>query len=102
MLAQIVEDVRQRVSRLPRRSDHLLVIAICEYAAAPPEDSIEGSCEPRRDRHHSLRHRTCIARLHQQVRVVLLQRVVHQPKASAIAACTERALDLLHYGGMPE
>jgi len=72
------------------------MIAIVEDPSALPGDTIDRTCQPGADRHHPSTQNLGIARFHDQVSVISLQGVVHQPKARPRAALGKGAFDLPH------
>jgi hypothetical protein len=78
------------------------VIAFGEHRARTPCNAIHRARQAGADRLHAATERVPIVRLHEQVRMIALQRVVHQAKAGSYAATTECALDLPHDGNHSE
>ena len=79
------------------------MIAIGKDAAAPPAgDAIDGVGEARAERHHAAAERVLVARLHDQMRVVALQRVVHEPEARPDTASGKRLLERVDDARRPE
>jgi len=70
------------------------MIPIGEDATPATDGTIHSTGEPSTDRHHAAPESLTIVRLDDQVRVVALQRVVHEPKSGAGAAAGEAPLDL--------
>lgn len=73
-----------------------------EDGAPPSKDAIHRACDAGADRHHPARQRPRAVGLHQQVHVIALERVVHDPEGGALAACPERALDLAYDAAVAE
>jgi len=69
------------------------MIAIGQDPPAAARDTIDRARQTRADRHHAASERVAIARLHDQMGVIALQRVLHQPESGTDAAARERALD---------
>ncbi len=70
------------------------MIAIGEHAPAPLRDAIDRPREPRADRHHAAPEGVAVVRLDDEMGMVALQRVVHEPKVGTRAAGGEGPLDL--------
>jgi len=98
VVARVQQDVAQRVPHLFRRRQKSEMVPIGQDRPAAPRNPIHGAREPRRDRLHAAPERVAIARLDDQMRVVPLQRVVHEPEPLAGAATRERPLDLMDDG----
>jgi hypothetical protein len=96
MPARILEHVRDRVPYFARRAQHVGVVAIREHPTRPTEHSVHGSSEPRADRLHPAPESLSALRLDDEVGVIALQRVVHEPKVPALARSRERSLHLAH------
>lgn len=94
MPPRIEEHVRDRVPDLTRRSQDVEVVSVGEYRAAPPEDSVHGTREARSDRLHSRRKILLARRLHDQVSVIGLERVVGDAEAPALARGAQASLEL--------
>jgi hypothetical protein len=71
-------------------------IPIGEHGTRALEHSVHGSGEPRSKRLHSSSERVPVLRLHNQVRVISLKRVVHEPKLSELAPHRKASLELAH------
>ena len=69
------------------------MIAIREHTPATLGHSVCREREPRPDRRHAARERRTIVRFHDQMRVIALQRIVHQPKSGTRAAGGKGAFD---------
>ena len=61
------------------------MIAVGEHPSCPFADTVHRAREPRTDRYHAAAERVTILRLHDEMRVIPLQRVVHV-NASATGA----------------
>ena len=72
------------------------MVALGEHASVAPRDSIDGARKTRTDRHHPAPERVLIPGFDDEVRVIALQRVVHDPEVATLAAVREGALDLPH------
>ena len=72
------------------------MIAIGEHRPTPPRDPVHRPRESGADCLHTAPERVAIARLDDQVRVVPLQRVVHEPKSLAITPDGEGPFDLVN------
>ncbi len=96
MMTGVEKDVAKRVMHLTRRRQQSQMVAIGDDRPPPIRDSVHGTCQPRAEHPHPAPEGATIARLDDQVRVIPLQRVVHQPKPRPIARRSERTLDLPH------
>jgi len=91
MATRIQEDIGQRVPHLARSAQDMQVVAVREHGSAPPEDPVHGSCEPCADGLHAGSE---IARAHgfdECVDVIVLNGIVHQAEAPAVARRSEAA-----------
>ena len=79
---------------LARCRQEPMVITIGKHATRASCDAIDGACQPRADRFHAAPERRAILRFDDQVSMIALQRVVHEPEARPDASVGERALDL--------
>ncbi len=71
-----------------------VVIAIYEHGSFPSGNAIDRAGETRTDRLHAASERGRIVGFDDQVRVIALQGVMHEPKARTLAAAPEGTLDL--------
>ena len=94
MPARIHQHVRERVPHLPRRAQDVEVKAIGEHGPAPLEHSVHGSREARSDRFHSRSEMALARRFDNGVEMVVLNRIVNQSEALAVARLSEAALQL--------
>jgi hypothetical protein len=93
---RIEKDVRERVPHFARRAQDVEVEAVREHRSAAREDTVHSSREARSDGLHP-RCEVAVARgFHDQMHVIVLDRVVSYPEASAIASLAEGALQLAH------
>jgi hypothetical protein len=102
MLAGIQEDVAKRVVHLFRGWKEAVMISLGEDSPGAARDAIDGPSESRPDRFHPATERVLIARFHDEMRVVALQRVLHEPKSRPLAPGREAALDFAHDARVPE
>ena len=96
MPARIEQHVGERVPHLLRRLQHAQVIALEEHRPGAPERPVHRAREPRRKRHHPAPERLPIVGLDDQMRVIVLDRVVDEPEVAALAGLAERRLHLAH------
>ena len=96
MTSRIEQDVRQRVSHLARRAEDVQVVAVRENATASVEYPVHRSRQARRDGFHPGRQVPLAHGFCDQVHVIVLDRVMHQPEAPAVARFGEAALQLSH------
>ena len=99
MPSRVQEHVGQRVPHLARRAEDVQVVTIRENWTAAPEDSIHGACDARGDGFHAAREVLLAGRLDECVNVVVLDRVVNQSEAPALARRSEAALELANQPG---
>ncbi len=85
-----------------RRPQQMMMVAIGEHRSAMSRHPIDGSREPRPDRLHAASERRLIGSLDDEMRVIPLERVVHEPKPRPLAPYRERPLDLAHDRYRPE
>jgi hypothetical protein len=97
MPARVQEHVGDRVSHLARRAQHAHVVAIGQDGSRTVEHAVHGSSEACSESLHPASKCALMLRLDDEVGVIRLQRVVHQPELLPIARGCERALDLPHY-----
>lgn len=90
----VQQHVPKRVPHLPRGRQQPHVITIGEHASRAPGDAIHGPSHPRPDRLHASREGALVICFDDQVGVISLQGVVHQPKPRPIAGDREALLDL--------
>ncbi len=96
VVARVQEHVPKRTMDLARRSKKSEMVAIGDDRPRPLRNTVHGTREPGSDGSHPARQRDAIARLDDEVRVIPLQRVVHEPKPRTFARRRERPLDLAH------
>ena len=94
--SRIQQDIRQRVPHLARRPQHVKMKTIGEHRPAALEDPIHGSRNARGNRFHAAGQVALARSLRNQVHVVVLDRVVREPEAPAVARRSEAALELTH------
>lgn len=93
MPPRVVDHVQQRRSHLARSTQCPGVIPIREDGSPAPPQLVQPPRHANEQPLHAARQRSPIAGLGQQVRVVRLDRVLHEPKAEPLRATRERALD---------
>jgi hypothetical protein len=94
--SRIQEHVRERVPHFARRAEDVKVIAVREDGAAAAEDAVHGSCEARTDRFHARSEIPLTRRLDNRVQVIVLDRILDEAKAPAVARSPEAAFQLSH------
>ena len=94
MAARIEEAVGQRVPHFPWRAQHVQVVTVGEHAAAATEGSIHGSRKARANRFHARCEIARAPRLYDRVQMIVLNRIVNEPEAPALARRCEAALEL--------
>jgi hypothetical protein len=80
---RVQENVAKRIAHLSRGWKEPHVVAIGENATAATEDTIHGTGETRADRHHAASECGAVLRLDDEVRVISLERVVHEAESLA-------------------
>src|SRR4029453_2679808 len=85
VLPNVEQHVRQRAPHLPRRPQYPQVVAVGEDPASPREDAIHAAREARGDRLHPAREIPRARRLDEQMEMIDLHRVVHEPESPALA-----------------
>ena len=70
MVLRVVEDVAQRVPRLARRGDHLVVVALLQDRAFAAPEPIERLRQSNEEALHAARDRVAAWRLDDQVKVI--------------------------------
>ncbi len=90
----VEQDVRNRSADLERRLQHAHVVSVRQDRAAAPEDAMYRTRQARTDRLHASRQSSGVVRLHEQVCVIALERVVNQSEVAPVAALRERPLEL--------
>jgi hypothetical protein len=96
MAPRIQQDVRESVPHLARRTKCVEVIAVREHATAHGEDSVHGPRESCGERFHSAGEIVRAGRLDERVQVVVLDRILNESEAPALARLGEAALELAH------
>ncbi len=71
------------------------VVTVGEDPPMPSGDAVHGACQPCGDRLHAASDGVAIVGFHDQMRVIALQGVVHEPEVASVATGGERALDLV-------
>ena len=100
--ARVQQHVGNRVPDLPRRPQHVHVAAIGEHAPSAVKDAVHATREARGDRLHPAREVPSAGRLDDHVHVVVLDRVVNQPKPAPLARLAPASLQLGHQPRSPE
>jgi len=81
----VAKDVRDRVPRLARGSEHVDVIAICEDCAAALHHSVQRTRHSNLEPLHTAREHTPIRRLDDEVNVVAQDREVNEASIRVLA-----------------
>ena len=95
MATCVQQHVAERAVAFASRPQDADMVAIREHRAAQPRGAIHGPCEARTERHHAATERLAIDRFHDQVRVVALDRVMHEPETRTRTAGPKGALDFV-------
>jgi hypothetical protein len=85
VLAHVEEHVGERIPHLPWRAQSLQVVPTEQHAAFAPEDSIHRPRDPRANRLHPSRESFLSRRLHDQMKMIALDRVVTDPEPASFA-----------------
>jgi hypothetical protein len=72
------------------------MIPIGEHATVSARGTVHGAREPRGYGVHAAPEGLAVVCLDEQVRVIALERVVHEPEPRTLASGSERTFDLLH------
>lgn len=80
MLPSVEQNIPETGSDLSWRPERAAVIAICEDSTTPPKRPIDSLCQPDADALHPAAERPGAVRLDEQMHVVALKRIVHDPK----------------------
>jgi hypothetical protein len=102
MSSRIEQNVRDDVSHLARRPQQPDVHAIGKHAASSRESPIYCSRKSREDRLEATREIECTCRLDDQMRVIVLDRVVGEPEAGALAGLTPASFELGNEPPVPQ
>src|SRR5215831_16519643 len=94
--SRVEQHVGERVPHLARRAQHVEMEAVREHRSAPAEDPVHGSRDARTDGLHSAGEIACARRLDDQMHVIVLDRVMDEPEAPAVARRSEAALELAY------
>ena len=81
MLPPIVQHVDQGIPHFARRPQHARMIPIAPYAASPPEDAVDGLCDPNREPANTALERRWRLRLYQQVQMVAPNAELEDPES---------------------
>jgi hypothetical protein len=85
VLESVLEHIDERISHLPRAGERAPMPAIRPKPAAPKQHAIHTPCYSHHESAHARRERRGALRFDDEVGVVVLQRVVHDPKLRGIA-----------------
>jgi hypothetical protein len=96
MPTRVQQHVGERPPHLARRAQRAVVVAAVEHRAAPPAHAVHRPREPRGDALLTVREGLLAVRLHDQVRVIALERVVRDSEAASLARLGQGALPFLH------
>jgi len=99
-LRGVVAVIEQHVTQCPvyleRRAQRAQVIATVEHLAAALKETVRELADPRTDALHPAGHRMVAVRLDQQVHVIALDRVVHDPEAVPDAGLAQGGTEPSH------
>ena len=96
MPPRIQQHVGDRIAHLPRAGEHLVVIPVGQHlpGAPAPDRPVDREREQPRQPLHPAPERRDAVGLDDQVRVIVLDRVVHEPEVRSRARAPERPLHL--------
>ncbi len=100
--ARVEQDVSQRAANLSGSTQQPVVIAAVEHGAALTGDPVDRSREACGDALHAAREGVLALRLDDQVRVIVLERVVHDAEVPPLARLGERTPELSDEGAAPQ
>lgn len=95
-MARIQENVAERVMHLARRPQQPRVIAVRQHRSCVFRHAVDRTGEARTDALHPASERRLVRGLDDEMRVVPLERVVHEPKPRPLAPDRERPPHLVH------
>jgi hypothetical protein len=84
VLSRVENDIRERRSYLPRRAERAVVVSPVEHRSPPTEDPIHRPSEARSQALHPIRQGRGALRFDEQVDVIVLERVLDDPKVCAL------------------
>ena len=96
VLAGVQQYVRQRPPHFGRRPLQNVMEAVGQYFALAPEDPVHAARETRRQAFHAVRQAFDARRLHEEVRMVVLDRVVDHPEPGTRRALAQRVPEGAH------
>lgn len=77
------------------------MVTIRQHGPTASRHPIDRTREPRSYGHHSAPQRRTVARFHDEMRVIPLQGIVHEPEAGSLAARSKGAFDLVNDAHRP-
>ena len=96
VLACVQQHVRHRPTHLRRRTFHRMVEAIRQHPSHAPEHPVHAPCKACSQALHAVRKTHLALRLDQEVRVVVLDRVMHHPEPVPLRALAQRLPERPH------
>jgi hypothetical protein len=96
VLSDVQEHVAQCIAHLPRRSEQLNVVAAGDHFAFPPKHPVHRSRKAHRNRHHASRQRPLRLSLHDQVKMIVLNGVMHQSEVATLTTQSEGSSHFHH------
>jgi hypothetical protein len=93
MTSRIQKYVCDRIPDLARRAERAAVVAVREHRAAPVEDPVHRARDARDEGFHPAGEGVLARSFHDRVHMVVLDRVVHEAEAAAIAGLCETAFE---------
>ena len=94
MAPRVQQDVTKRVVHLTRRREEPHLVAFREDMPCVAGNAVYSTRKARADCHHAALKVLTILRFDDEVRVIALKRIVHEPKAWTRTASGEGSLDL--------
>jgi hypothetical protein len=98
VLPGVAQHVRERVPHLAWRGQQTGVVALGDHAAAPVPHAVGRASDPDGQRAHAATQAISAFGLDNEVDVVALNRVLHEPEVGALTAAAEAPLDPVHHG----
>src|SRR5262249_22852611 len=102
MTPRIQEHVSQRVPHLARGAKHVKVVAVHEHGPAQAEHTVHGASKASAEGFHSGAEIALAPCFDDRMQLVVLDRIVDETKAAALACRSEAALELAYQADRPQ
>lgn len=102
MLANVLQHVDQRIPDFAGRAKNPQVVAVAQHRTAARERRVHDAREARAERLHTASEPLGVVCLDEEVRVVRLERVVHDAETAAIAKRDEGSLEGAQNAAWPQ